>query len=53
MASLRFFPVTDGLDGGERFHLWKFNVHEDQIKTQSSKLGQRLPPAAGEDYLMT
>ena len=52
MAAFCFFPIANGLDGGKRIHLCRFHVHENQVKAQGAKLGQRLPAIAGDDYLM-
>ena len=43
MAAFCFFAIADGLDCGKCIHLCRFHVHENQIKTQGAKLGQRLP----------
>src|SRR2546429_8614573 len=52
MAAFRFFAVADCLDGGKCIDLRRFHVHENQVKTQGPKLGQRLLAIAGNDHLM-
>src|SRR5438309_1508007 len=52
MAAFRFFALADCLDSGKCIQLWRFHIHENQIKTQGARLGQGLLAIAGDDYLL-